>query len=263
MVSFARLFAFVVCPLALWAQHAQTGDPNSEGQALYRSNCAFCHGIDGRGGRGSNLTGQLNHGDAPDTIKKIIKNGLPGTQMPSFGGIEEDELDRLVTFVRAFSRGSGGNEKVAGDPAQGRRLYESMGCPNCHRIGSQGSIYGPELTRIGVARSLSYLRDSIVNPSADIPEEYQGVTAVTKEGRRLTGVRLNEDSFTVQLRQMNSAYRSFEKAELQGVTHEKNSLMPAYNKMTPDDLNHLLAYLVALRGEAPKTGIVDKAKGIQ
>ena len=79
------------------------------------------------------------------------------------------------------------------------------------RSAAEGSTYGPDLTRIGGARSVKYLEESIVDPSADIPADYQGVTVVTKEGSRVVGVRVNEDSFTVQLRLPSQEFRSFVK----------------------------------------------------
>ena len=83
----------------------------------------------------------------------------------------------------------------------------------------EGSVYGPELTRIGAGRSAEYIRESIVNPSADIPEEYEGVTVVTRDGKRITGVRINEDTFTVQLRDPSQNFRMFQKDEVREVIH--------------------------------------------
>lgn len=246
-----------------WAQH-QPG-PALEGKALFRSNCAFCHGATGEGGRGPNLRGSLVHGNSVDAIKDVIHNGIPGTQMPAYRSMESDELNVLAQYVQNFAKSGGASSgmKVTGDVAKGRQLYSGNGCQNCHQINGEGSVYGPDLSRVGAARSLEYLKDSIVKPSADVPDEYRGVSVTTKAGRKLTGVRVNEDTFSVQLRTPDQKYQMFLKDELQQFAPVKDSLMPAYGKLTPEQLNDLLAYLHSLRGAVAANAIVDKAKGIQ
>jgi cytochrome c oxidase cbb3-type subunit III len=248
------LFAFllVLCPILA----AQTSDIE-HGRAIYRSNCAFCHGLTGLGGRGPDL---VSGEKKPDTeLKTIISKGIPGTTMPAFGGFGEDELSRLIAFL-GHLRGTGvGLQKATGDPENGRRMYARHGCSGCHQIGSQGSTYGPDLTRIGGARSVKYLEESIVDPNADIPADYHGVTVVTKEGSRVVGVRANEDSFTVQLKLQSQEFRSFVKDDLKEVIHMKESLMPAYKDMPKNVLDDLVAYLTTLKTQ-PAKGEVKKVE---
>jgi putative heme-binding domain-containing protein len=116
---------------------------------------------------------------------------------------------------------------------------------------------------VGAARSVEYLRESIVEPSADIPDEYQGVAVVTKDGQSITGIRINEDTFSVQLRDMNQKFRMFRKDQLNSVKEMDRSLMPPYTKLSASDLQNLIAYLNTLRGAALKTDLVDKAPGIR
>ncbi len=229
-----------------------------QGRAVFRSNCAFCHGLTGRGGRGPNLVSR----EIKD-LKNVVLNGVPGTTMPAFQ-FEDDEIRVLEVYVRSLSGSAGPSQKpVTGDAAAGRQVYLRSGCAACHRIGWEGSIYGPELTRIGVARSAEYIRESLVNPSADVPEEYEGVTVVTREGERITGVRLNEDTFTLQLRDAAQRFRLFQKDELGQITYSTKSLMPSYSGMPKQDLDNLLAYLDSLRGEIKAGAGVKQAEAIR
>ena len=248
-------------PFALLS--AQTGDVGP-GRALFRSNCAFCHGGDARGGRGPNLvSAPLAHGESDDAIKTVIREGVPGTAMPAFSEFTPEELANIVSYLKSLSHGVVRQVKVAGDPSKGREVYAANGCTGCHRIGNQGSVYGPDLSRIGAARSIEYIRESIVNPSADIPDEYQGVTVVTKEGRSVTGVRINEDTFSVQLRDASQRFRMFEKDQVREVKDVDKSLMPAYASLSAADLENLIAYLSTLRGSVQTTDQVNKAAGIK
>jgi hypothetical protein len=78
----------------------------------------------------------------------------------------------------------------------------------------------------------------------------------------VTGVRVNEDTFSIQLRDFSQKFRMFHKDELQQVIYEKNSMMPAYPKLSQQELDDLLAYLVSLQG-ASKGSDVKQAEGIR
>ncbi len=242
--------------------YAQSDAGISQGRALFRSNCAFCHGLTAEGGRGPNLvSAPLHHGEAEADIKGVIRNGVPGTTMPAFSEMAAEEVDNLVVYLRSLAKGVEKRKTAPGDPKQGQAVYAKNGCSGCHRIGIEGSVYGPDLTRIGASRSLEYLRESIVHPSADIQPDYEGVTVVTKDGRRVTGVRINEDTFTVQLRTPAQKFVGFSKDGLREVVYEKKSLMPAYDRLSDKDLENLLAYLASLQGSA--RGTVKEAEGVR
>jgi putative heme-binding domain-containing protein len=230
-----------------------------DGEAIFNQSCAGCHGMDGAGGRGPSLRGQLRHGNQKSDIAAVVSNGLPGTGMPKFG-FDKDDLNALVTYVQSLSRGSAKKPHPAGDVAAGKRIYETHGCSGCHKIGNDGSAFGPNLTRIGVARSYDYLKTSVENPSADVPENYQGITIVTRDGKRYGGVRVNEDSFTVQLRLPSQKFMSFDKQAIQQEIPQKKSPMPAY-QFNAADLNNLLAYLGSLSGSPNEsTGTTEEPR---
>jgi putative heme-binding domain-containing protein len=241
-----------------------SAEQTQDGKAIYRANCAFCHGLTMGGGRGPALVGrQLLHGSSAAEIGAVIREGVPGTGMPAYSHIEKDELDRLVGFILEMTGATAKSEPVKGDPAKGREVYARTGCATCHRIGNEGSDYGPELTRIGAGRSAAYLRESLTAPSADIPDQYTGVSVVERDGRRVTGVRINEDTFTVQLRDLTQKYRMYRKNEVREVVHETKSLMPDYKSLPAADLDNLLAYLDSLRGDLNMGAGVKKAEGVR
>ncbi len=231
------------------------------GESLFLSNCAFCHAVNGHGGRGPSLVSvRVTQNTTDDAIKNIIKAGIPGTGMPGFD-LEPDDLNFLVAYIRNLGGVAGPPGAPIGDSARGRDLYAARGCAGCHRIGNVGSIFGPELTRIGAARSPEYLRESILNPSADISPDYEGVAVITPEGKRLEGIRINEDTFTVQLRLPDQQFAMFDKAELRSTEALTVSLMPAFRQVSEKDLNDLVAYLQTLTSDAAGSDIT-KAAGV-
>src|ERR1700693_5804666 len=116
----AGIALLFLCSAALWGQ---TEIDLADGKATFRSNCAFCHGLTGGGGRGPALISrQFLHGSTDDDIKNVIRNGVPGTTMPALE-FEKKELDHLVVYLRTLSGAAPKTEPVAGDPIKGRQVY--------------------------------------------------------------------------------------------------------------------------------------------
>jgi mono/diheme cytochrome c family protein len=70
----------------LWAQSRNplAGDPKAAqaGKSHFRLNCAWCHGLGSRGGRGPDLTrAQMKHGNTDAAIFRTIHDVVPGTDM--------------------------------------------------------------------------------------------------------------------------------------------------------------------------------------
>ena len=219
-----------------------------DGQALFRANCAFCHGTDARGGRGANLLGELNHGATRKDLERTIREGIPGSEMTGFD-FEPEEIKELVSYLTSLRRGPASpGGRVEGNAAAGKAVYARHGCSSCHQIGSEGGVLGPDLSHAGASRSAAYLRESIVNPSADIRDDYRAVRVVMRDGTAVTGIRINEDTFSVQLRLPDQKFHSYDKQELREVSYPEKSMMPAYS-LPEEDLRNLVAYLTTLRAE--------------
>jgi len=211
--------------------------------------CSYCHANDGTGGRGANLTnGEYRFGGSDAQLFETIRNGIPGSDMPPTRGADQ-EIWRLVAFVKRLGS-QGLDEKAPGDPATGRMVYQTKGgCASCHTINYQGGIIGPDLTQVGRRRSLRFLEESIVKPEADLPVNYRGVRVVTATGETVTGVRLNEDDTSIQLRDMSGNLRAFLKNDLKEIRRDSPSLMPAYGStLRKKEIEDLVAYLSSLRG---------------
>ncbi len=226
-------FLFVVAPL--FAQ--------LPGKRPFDAQCAPCHGIGGAGGRGPNLS-VLRRVNTDEALTELIRKGIPGTEMPEAWMLSENELRDVTAYVRSL--GSVARETVPGDAGRGRKVYERAGCGGCHVVRGEGEAYGPELTAIGARRSAAYLREAVERPDAAVPAGFLMVRAVPKTGQAVEGIRLNEDSFTIQLLDPARRLHSLRKMELTGLERlTGKSPMPAYRGTDTDDL---VAYLVSLRG---------------
>jgi putative heme-binding domain-containing protein len=116
-------------------------------------------------------------------------------------------------------------------------------------VDNRGGRLGPDLSRVGVARSRSALVREIRTPSEWMPPTYETVTLVTKDGQKIRAVKKNEDLFSIQVMDTRERIQGYQKASLQDVIYEKTSLMPEYGpeRLSDGDLTDLVAYLSTLR----------------
>jgi cytochrome c oxidase cbb3-type subunit III len=254
-----QLAAAVILLLAS-ADHAIAQSANDDAKQLFDGLCVRCHGVNGTGDEAPALN-RANLRRAPDdtALRRIIRDGIPESGMPRVRRMTEDEISLIATYVRSLGRVA--PERLTGNAEKGRTTYTNLGCASCHVIDGQGTSLGPELTQIGQSRSANYLRQAVVDPGAALPRSSQAVLAlgfreflpvsvVETNGREVRGVRINEDSFTIQVRDANGQYHSFRKSNLERVDKQMNrSLMPSFkDRLGTAELEDLVAYLVSLGG---------------
>ena len=252
-----RILLLLYCVCAMRAQGPTDPTPQPEatpadleaGQRIYRTQCAYCHGTRGEGGRGATLA-RPRLLRAPDDLAmfQVIAGGIPDSEMPGHW-LSAREIWQVVAFVRTLGRVV--PQKVAGDPAKGQTLYIGKGgCSRCHTVGGRGGAIGPDLSDIGARRSVEYLRDALVQPEAVVPDGFLEVQLVARDGRHITGIRLNEDAFSIQIRDLAGDFRSFFKNELAELNKLRGrSPMPSYaGVFTTGEREDVLAYLDSLRG---------------
>ena len=220
------------------------------GERLFLGQCGRCHGPKGEGGLGAMLAQpRLSHAPDDPALFKLIRDGIPGTEMPSGPTLTSREIWQLAAYVRSLGRLP--VETVAGDARRGQEIYRAKGkCSQCHILSGQGESVGPELTDIGARRNAKYLRESLLEPDAAVPDGFLMVRVVTKDGRRITGVRLSEDTFTIQLIDLQGRPYSFLKQDLTELLKDfGKSPMPSYRAtLSPAEVDDLVAYLASLRG---------------
>ncbi len=126
---------------------------------LYSHNCSGCHGANGREGTAQQLNDPLYQRlVSDDTLRQVIRNGVPATSMPAFvdtagGSLTAEQIDVLVVGMRsqwarpqqfdnvdlppyslqdATAKGSG-----SGNPQRGADSYKTY-CAQCHGEGGRG-----------------------------------------------------------------------------------------------------------------------------
>ncbi len=223
------------------------------GKKLFDGSCQLCHGPLGDGGKGANLAqAKLPRSSTDGDLVRIIETGIPGTEMPGSWHMTRREVTQVAAYVRTFSKVV--REKASGDVGLGREIYAGKGgCKSCHTLKNadglyEGGLMGPDLASIGTRRSIKHLRESLIDPSASLPDSFVNTTVVLKSGKRFTGRLLTEETFTIAINDFSGTNHVFAKQNVGSLTKDrKKSPMPSYkDRLTASELDNLVAYLASL-----------------
>ena len=179
-----------------------------------------------------------------DVIKRYPSDLLPAANelLQQIRAEEERKLARLDALVPLLARG---------DAARGRELFfaEKSKCATCHRVADKGEKIGPELTTIGANRSAHDLLESIVFPSATIVRDYEPYTAVTTDGRVLSGLIARETSDTLFLQQQSGDPIAVRRDEIDELVPGTVSIMPngLEKALSEPELADVVAFLQSLK----------------
>lgn len=241
----------------------------AEGQELYNRTCTGCHGYDGTPGEqgpGLAASGRRYLRVSDQEIFDAIRKGIPGTMMPGTGLAEADAW-KVAAYIRSL-RGTAIDAPAQGDVAHGEQIFWGKGaCGDCHMLRGRGGLLGPDLSNLAGRRKLYSIRDALTKAEHRVATDggrhelnlaplntYQAVRVVTRDGKTLSGVLMNEDSFSLQMLGSDNELHMFARVELRQVAYETKSLMPTdYDKrLTPEEFQDLLAFLTRQAVSRPK-----------
>lgn len=259
------LMASTVCPTGfeMAANEAASQNPQSvdleAGRRHFETRCAACHGADGRGGeRGPDvISPERARRRSADELSDLIRRGMPAAGMPAFQ-LPEGEMRELVAFIRSMTAPAIENAAL-GDIAAGETFFFGKGnCSSCHMVKGRGRLRGPDLSELGVERTLPEIEQSLRNPGARLSPGFKLISVRLRDGQRLRGFARNESNYDLQLQRLDGKLHLLQREEIVELTRETASLMPEV-KATEVEMRNLLAYLSRLSGEGVSAEFVSGA----
>ena len=121
-------------------------------------------------------------------------------------------------------------------------LFKQM-CASCHRVGTTGTVVGPDLKN-AYANSRETLLRSILWPSEKIASSYELYTVTTNDNETYSGVLAGESANSVVLRQIGGTEQTFLRKDIKSFTSSLTSLMPEYGQaLSPQDCADLIGWI--------------------
>ena len=242
------------------------GDPATvaRGQVSYKTNCAYCHGEDARGGEngGNNLlrSDYVMRDKAGEALEPLLKSSALNEHKFAFTTAQVADIAAFIHEFKINSRDPGRMRPptiVVGDAKAGQAYFQSK-CASCHSV--TGDLKGIA-TRIDDPRSLqqTWLMPVILGgrPGGGMQTASAGskvppvtVTVTQQNGEKVEGVLGRIDDFIVTLTQPDGTTRSVRrdgdtpKVEVHDPLKPHKALLPVY---TDKDIHDVTAYLVTIK----------------
>ncbi len=136
-----------------------------------------------------------------------------------------------------------------GNAASGKALFAALACVQCHKIGPEGTTYGPDLTEVFQRwkGDRAAVLGEILEPSKVIVDRYRIHQFDLADGESVTGMILKEDSgsVTIQTGPADTLIQNLKKSEIKKRQPQPSSIMPVglLNMSSKQQIFDLLAYL--------------------
>jgi putative heme-binding domain-containing protein len=135
----------------------------------------------------------------------------------------------------------------AADLANGARVFRESACILCHRFGGDGGSTGPDLSGVGGRFARADLLRALLDPSADVSDQYRDRAIETKDGSVVVGRIVNDapDFIEVGTNPVGQERDRVAKADIVKIEVIPTSAMPKglLDARTRREVEDLLAYL--------------------
>lgn len=189
---------------------------------------------------------------APPELKLDINRAVRGSQSkPPINWQSLEERRRKRDEPPGDPLGRYRISLYGGNPENGRALFAGSGrvqCTRCHKVGNEGGVAGPDLSKVATRHTPEALLESLILPDNKIAPGYGSIAVSLISGKVLAGTIKKESPSAITLETSDGKQVEIPLSEIEERTAPK-SAMPA---VSPDDLNlrdfrDLMAYLTSLK----------------
>ena len=147
---------------------AANRDDLAAGKGIFDAQCAWCHGASGTGGAGPSLQRvTLRHAANDTSLVDIVRNGIPGTEMPSFTTTLTVSSGKTYTILVGGRGGNGSGSGPGGGGVNG---------------GASGGLDGADPLDLDVAGATRFGLPRVVDRPPRSPWHCRGLPAASGGG---------------------------------------------------------------------------------
>jgi putative heme-binding domain-containing protein len=159
----------------------------------------------------------------------------------------QERYDNLV-FPRGGGPGSLAGRGGAPNPTEGERVFRDS-CAGCHRFGTLGKDYAPDLTKVADRLPRRDILRAIFFPHEKVDPKYATTVVTTKDGKTLRGLVVSETAQNVVLKTATEPEpTTLPKTEIAKRATEPVSIMPAdiADQVTDNGVRDVTAYVMRM-----------------
>lgn len=190
---------------------------------------------------------QVSHKDlSADLVRQLrdLKDEAVNKQVESLWGVvrstpaeKQEEIVRYKKMILAVP-------PAQRDAKRGREVF-SRTCQQCHTLFGEGGKIGPDLTGSNRA-DIDYILHNILDPNAEIPNDYRSSTVETKDDRVISGIVTRQDGVSVTVVTPNEIL-TIPKSDIVIMRQGELSMMPEglLAALGETEIRDLIAYLAS------------------
>jgi putative heme-binding domain-containing protein len=149
-----------------------------------------------------------------------------------------------ATFVSEDPGAVHALSETGGDPTRGESVFRNQGaCLQCHKVGNEGGVQGPALTKVGDRLQPDKLVESLVNPNAEIAEGYGMSTVTLSDGSVTMGRIAKQTRKELKIIGLDGTLTQLNPDKVATITPPMSAMPPMGLSLPPADLRDLVAYL--------------------
>ena len=135
--------------------------------------------------------------------------------------------------------------RLGGSADRGRATFRGR-CAQCHQVEGEGQPFGPDLTAARLGGKQKIL-NAVLEPNLNIAAEYATCIVETKGGENLIGIKREDGSSTITLRQPGGTQLVWPRFNTRNTQTPNWSLMPGNlaQGLSTQDMADLLEYIVS------------------
>ena len=148
----------------------------------------------------------------------------------------EYSTDQVLSFIEANGLGNANH---------GRILYTKAQCALCHRMGTDGTTAGPDLTSIARRFSTREIVEAIIHPSDIVSDQYRSMTILTEDGETFTGMATESSDGSWLVLQSDGKRVRIESDSIEDIKESDASSMPdrLLDSLSIQEVADLISYL--------------------
>ena len=189
-----------------------------------------------------------------DVVRQLraLNDDTLNSKIEQLWGVSRSTPEAKLKEIEKYKRIAELRTNVPNNLSKGRALFNQV-CVQCHKLYGEGGSIGPDITGSD-RRNLHYIISNIVDPNAEIPNDYRTTIVRMKDDRVLVGVIRSREGQTITVATPGEVL-SVAKRDVAAIEPQNFSMMPEglVLTFTDQELRDLVSYLRG-EGQVPLPG---------
>jgi quinoprotein glucose dehydrogenase len=207
-------------------------------------------------------TSDRNIGDSilGEVMDSLLNGSLPGAlQLDLLEAAAKSKSSAIAEKLKHFEAKRDPKDKLSpfveclegGDAERGKRIFfekGSVACVRCHKVGTDNTVVGPDLSGIGQKKDRHYILESILQPNTQIAPGFESVILKLKGNVTIGGQVKKETDKELIIIDPNEGDQEIDKEDIVSRSRGLSAMPEGFEKMlTKREVRDLVEFLASLK----------------